>query len=48
MTEDEKKALQKARRRHARKARIEIMGYDKHPDENTQQNPPESGEVDSH
>ncbi len=33
MTPEEKEALQKARRRHARKVRIEMQGYDKHPDE---------------
>lgn len=33
MTPEEKEALQKARKRHARKVRVEMQGYDKHPDE---------------
>lgn len=33
MTPEETEALQKARKRHARKVRVEIQGYDKHPDE---------------
>jgi len=33
MSPEEKEALQKARKRHSRKARIENLGYYKHPDE---------------
>lgn len=33
MSPEEKEALQKARKRHSRKARIESLGYYKHPDE---------------
>ena len=33
MTPEEKEGLQKARKRHQRKVRVEMLGYDKHPDE---------------
>jgi len=33
MSPEEKEGLQKARKRHQRKVRVEILGYDKHPDE---------------
>ncbi len=33
MTPEEREALQQARKRHARKVRVEMQGYDKHPDE---------------
>ena len=38
MTIDEREALQKARKRHARRARVEMQGYDKHPDEKYKNN----------
>ena len=33
MTPEEKEAFLAARKRHKRKARVEMLGYDKHPDE---------------
>ncbi|MGX1927885.1 hypothetical protein [Flagellimonas sp. 2504JD4-2] len=33
MSTEEKEGLQKARKRHQRKVRVEMLGYDKHPDE---------------
>jgi len=33
MSPEEKERLQKTRKRHQRKVRFEMLGYDKHPDE---------------
>lgn len=33
MSPEEKEKLKKARKRHQRKVRVEMLGYDKHPDE---------------